>query len=367
MGGGLWEDGAKSFATDQGKPSFALKTAHQEKTYAMFRAHDKEIELDGRWISLAHALLFVVLCCGAAVYANVIVGLVCYKNAVSVAEEEAYTELLGTSNISNTIEGLKQLSLLSFDLEEQAKYSLPVFMPSYQKHAVASLYNINTSIIMGLEHIRSYDQEIQESMGCLYSTDPVRKTNCPLAGVASHLQSVNPALKERLLDSLLKIKLPLSEAIDRSLLDRYPKQWDKVTAPAIFIRDLAMESSFTKIVELSQAYVSALEEIVTELRSIIIWPPLVIVSAVFGALAFVALMVFAIFVGVKSREGRKFSPLEDGSCSALKELIRAVFFAAQKESWRQAPFVKTPSLAPAKEFARKWTNSLTTSWHTSST
>ena len=165
---GDWGEGGKSFVTDvASKPSFALKTAHQEKTYAMFRVHDAQIGADSRLISLFHILLFVLFAIISATFANVFVSLALYKNQIAVAQDEVYNELLDIQNITVTVHRLQMLSHNTLEYEARSLYTPSLLIPSYHRHVVAALFQINTRLIMGLEYIRSYDQDIRTATSCL--------------------------------------------------------------------------------------------------------------------------------------------------------------------------------------------------------
>lgn len=300
-----WGDGAKSFATDTaGKPSFALKTAHQEKTYEMFRNHDHLISNDSSRIGLMHVLLFVLLSVVAALYANIYVSFSVFKNQVSVAEEEVYTELLGMRNVTVTIQRLEMLSYSTKEHESKVLLNQNMLIPAYHRRIMATLFQINSRIIVGLEYIRSYDQSIRVATSCLYNTESNKHTtkNCPLADVAAHLKTVGPKQEKALLNALMKIKLPLSESLDRNVLDLYPAAWVSVTQPSEFVHALMKKGSFDDIFRYSNQYVKELENIIAALRKLVLWPPLVATPAVFGAVSLLILIVFAVFTGVKSSE-----------------------------------------------------------------
>ncbi|KAL8434809.1 hypothetical protein ACSSS7_002946 [Eimeria intestinalis] len=299
-----WGDGGKSFATEiAGKPAFALKTAHQEKTYEMFRKHDALIASESSQIGLMHILFFTLICTVAAVYANVYVTFGLFKNQVSVAEEEVYAELISMRNVTVTIQRLEMLSHSSREFESKALHVPEMLVPAYHRRVMTTLFQVNSRIIVGLEYIRSYDQTIRVATSCLYNSDFNKHTtnNCPLADVAAHLKSVDPLQEKALLDALMDIKLPLSEALDQHVLDKYPSAWTSVTQPAEFVHDLIKEGKFEKIEKLSEEYVQKLEAIIENLRTIVLWPPLVATPAAFGAVAFLLLLCFAIVTGIKSK------------------------------------------------------------------
>lgn len=307
-----WGDGGKSFNTDTaGKPSFALKTAHQEKTYEMFRKHDRQIDHDSRRIALFHMLIFVLISVVAVLYANVYVSFALYKNQVSVAEEEVYTELLGMRNVTVTIQRLGMLSHSTREYEGQALYNPNMLVPAYHRRVMATLFQINSRIIVGLEYIRSYDQSIRVATSCLYDTNSNKHTtkNCPLADVAAHLKVVDAKQEEALLDALMKIKLPLSESLDKNVLDLYPSAWVSVTQPSEFVQALLERGSFDDILHYSEKYVEELEKIIAVLRTKVLWPPLVATPAVFGGVSVLILIIFAIFTGVKSSESWRIPQL----------------------------------------------------------
>lgn len=300
-----WGDGVKSFATDAGgKPSFTLKTAHQEKTYEMFREHDSLINHNSRNIGLLHVALFVGLTTVACIYANVYVNFALLKNQVSVAEEEVYTELLGMQNVTVTIKRLEMLSHNTREYENKILYDPNMLLPAYHRRLMATLFQINSRIIRGLEYIRSYDQTIRVATSCLYNFDNSKYTtkNCPLADVAAHLKAVDPKQADALLKALMKVKLPLSESLDQKILELYPSAWVSVTQPSDFVHSLIGDNSFDEIIQYSQMYLEQLQEIVDALRKIIIWPPLVATPAVFGAVSACLLLLFAIFTGVNSSQ-----------------------------------------------------------------
>ncbi|XP_026191384.1 uncharacterized protein LOC34619867 [Cyclospora cayetanensis] len=296
-----WAEGAKSFATDTaGKPAFTLKTAHQEKTYEMFRKHDGSIDMDSRHIGLFHILLFVLISVIAATYANVYVSFAIYKNQVSLAEEEVYTELLGMRNVTVTIQRLEMLSHSTREYEAKALYHPNMLVPAYHRQVMAALFQINSRIIMGLEHIRSYDQSIRVATSCLYSTS--KATNdCPLADVAEHLRVVDPNQEKALLNALMTVKLPLSEALDQNVLDLYPASWTAVTQPSQFVHALIEQGRFNDVISYSEKYVGELEKIIQALRVKVLWEPLIASAAVFGAVSFSILVLFAILTGIKSK------------------------------------------------------------------
>ncbi|KAL8448647.1 hypothetical protein Emed_003648 [Eimeria media] len=232
-----WGDGGKSFATETaGKPAFALKTAHQEKTYEMFRKHDALIASESSHIGLMHVLFFVLICVVSAVYANVYVSFGLFKNRVSVAEEEVYAELLSMRNVTVTIQRLDMLSHEAREIESKALHVPEMLVPAYHRRQMTTLFQINSRIIVGLEYIRSYDQTIRVATSCLYDSSPSKPTtnNCPLADVAAHLKAVNPQQEQALLNALMTIKLPLSEALDEKVLEKYPAAWTHVMQPSEF-------------------------------------------------------------------------------------------------------------------------------------
>ncbi|KAL8431221.1 hypothetical protein Efla_000166 [Eimeria flavescens] len=298
-----WGEGGKSFAVDlAGKQALALKTAHQEKTYKMFRKHEALIAQESIQIGLMHVLAFVLLSVAAAVYANVHVSFGLYKNQVSVAEEEVYAELLGMRNVTVTIQRLEMLSHASREYQSKALYVPHLLLPAYHRQIMASLFQINTRIIVGLEHIRSYDQTIRIATSCLYEEAASRYThNCPLADVAAHVKAVDAQQEKALLKALMDIKLPLSEALDREVLERYPSSWIYVTQPSAFVHQLIGEGRFKEIEELSEKYVEELEQIVENLRTLVLWPPLVATPAVFGSVCVLLLLCFAVVTGVRSK------------------------------------------------------------------
>ena len=302
---GDWGEGAKSFATDTaGKPAFALKTAHQERTYAMFREHDGLIGADSFQISAFHAGLFVLLAVVLATYANVFVSFALFKNQVSVAQDEVYAELLGMRNITVTLHRLQMLSQNTLDYEARSLYTPSMLVPAYHRRVVSAVFHINTRLIMGLEYIRSYDQDIRTATSCITHTqDPKqqRLSNCAIEQLAANLHSISPKHEEALLQALLKTKLPLAETLDSKMLELYPSSWVAVTEPAQFIHRLTTQGAFKEILLLSNEYVDKLQQILRDLHAKDIWMPTIITTAVFGGAALCLLIIFAIVIGIKSR------------------------------------------------------------------
>ncbi|PHJ19382.1 3 5 -cyclic nucleotide phosphodiesterase domain-containing protein [Cystoisospora suis] len=327
--GPTWERGMRSTSfgmasgADSRQSYCAVKTTHQEKTYEMFRAYDKEIDKRSALICRAHIVVFAALVVLSVALFNVQMDLLAIKTRAVVSEEDVYTELMGMKNMSVTLRRVRALSNLFGSSYQRVLVQSTPLSSAYLDHDVyMQLYEIAVQIITGFESVKSYDNSIRSATRCFQQSGSGRRNStCPLREAINRLRTIDPHLSARLREAVLTIKVPLSLVLEQKILQYYPAGWPDVYDPYKFVLNLITQGRFREIFERADMYFEELNDIVNALRSIRIWPRLLQGPSLALGLLTLTLLVFVGFVEYNSAQiARAFRICQDAVAFSDEEV-----------------------------------------------
>ncbi|PFH34957.1 hypothetical protein BESB_058440 [Besnoitia besnoiti] len=300
----LWEKGTrtKSFnmtASESRQSYLTVRTTHQEKTYEMFLGYEKDIDRHSGYISRFHVLLFLALTTLSIIICNIQMGLLTAKTRVVVSEEDIYTELVGMKNMSSTLRRVRALSNLFGTTYQRVKVQTNPLTPSYlEDHVYLQLYKLAMQLIIGFEDVRTFGNSIRSATHCLnqISTSaaggPLNNSTCPLKTAIQRLKTIDPQLAGQLREAVISMKVPLALVLEQKILDLYPSAWPDVYDPYKFTLGLMSQGRFREVFERADLYFEELEQIVDVLRSIRIWPKLLLAPSLCAGLLTSAILLF---------------------------------------------------------------------------
>ncbi|CBZ54064.1 hypothetical protein NCLIV_044980 [Neospora caninum Liverpool] len=297
---------SKSFnltSCESRQSGLTVRTTHQEKTYEMFLSYERDIDRYSCYISRAHILLFLALTIFSIVICNMQMGLLTTKTQVVVSEEDIYTELVGMKNMSSTLRRIRALSNLFGTTYQRVKVQTNPLTPSYlEKQVYLQLYQVAMQLIIGFEDARTFDNSIRSATNCLNQISVSTAgtlgsgSTCPLEKAIQRLQKIKPQLAGQLREAVVTMKVPLSLVLEQKILDHYPSEWPDVYDPYKFTLLLMSQGRFREVFERADMYFEELDQIVDALRSIKIWPRLLLPPSLFISILGCALLLFIIFV-----------------------------------------------------------------------
>lgn len=284
----------------------ALKTTHQEKTYAMYHTYDDEVTSNAGRLKASHKTFFALSLCFVLISTFCEFYFISRKNMVNTAIDNLELELAATRNITTTLELTKSLATWSFNTNTRP------FVEGGKVTAVSSLvihgilFNTATLLLSKLEFLRSSELSSAASSRCVAPgyTAQGGKRRCPLKSVVEQLKSVDEEVYERVLDMIVKDRAQIAEQIYAHLLKRMPASWTEVTGPMFFV--FQTSPYYYKINSAVESYISKLKLEIDEVAKQRYWDAITWSAVVLTSLVVALIAAFTVSVAQFSRKcGRK--------------------------------------------------------------
>ncbi|KEP67176.1 UNVERIFIED_CONTAM: hypothetical protein HHA_233050 [Hammondia hammondi] len=279
----------------------ALKTTHQEKTYAMYHTYDATVTENGGKLELSHWVLFALLTITILATTSCSFYFISRKNLVMDTVDQLDQEAAAVRNVTMTLDIAEAAAQWSFSLDTRPFAEAAVITPELVFAVQGRFVGAANMILSALETLRNADLAASTSSKCVSpdQTSQGGKQPCPLKRLLSQLRQIDTGLHDAMMALVLKDRLKLTEVLTEVIVNRLPGVWEEVTGPMSFLFFTAREHETVKAAV--QTYLSKLDKLTAEVASELDWEsPMWCASATAATLS-TTLIAFLIAVAVFSR------------------------------------------------------------------
>ncbi|KFH17269.1 putative transmembrane protein [Toxoplasma gondii MAS] len=279
----------------------ALKTTHQEKTYAMYHTYDAAVTENGGKLEVSHLVMFVLLTITILATTSCSFYFISRKNLVMDTVDQLDQEAAAVRNVTMTLDIAEAAAQWSYSLDTRPFAEAAVITPELIFAVQGRFVGAANMILSALETLRNADLAASTSSKCVSpdQTSQGGKQPCPLKKLLSQLRQIDTGLHDAMMAVVLKDRLKLTEVLNEVIVNRLPGAWEEVTGPMSFIFFTAREHD--KVKAAVQTYLSKLDKLTADLASELDWEsPMWCASATAATLS-LALIAFLIAVAVFSR------------------------------------------------------------------
>ncbi|KFG51280.1 putative transmembrane protein [Toxoplasma gondii RUB] len=279
----------------------ALKTTHQEKTYAMYHTYDAAVTENGGKLEVSHLVMFVLLTITILATTSCSFYFISRKNLVMDTVDQLDQEAAAVRNVTMTLDIAEAAAQWSYSLDTRPFAEAAVITPELIFAVQGRFVGAANMILSALETLRNADLAASTSSKCVSpdQTSQGGKQPCPLKKLLSQLRQIDTGLHDAMMAVVLKDRLKLTEVLNEVIVNRLPGAWEEVTGPMSFLFFTAREHD--KVKAAVQTYLSKLDKLTADLASELDWEsPMWCASATAATLS-LTLIAFLIAVAVFSR------------------------------------------------------------------
>ncbi|EPT28805.1 putative transmembrane protein [Toxoplasma gondii TgCatPRC2] len=279
----------------------ALKTTHQEKTYAMYHTYDAAVTENGGKLEVSHLVMFVLLTITILATTSCSFYFISRKNLVMDTVDQLDQEAAAVRNVTMTLDIAEAAAQWSYSLDTRPFAEAAVITPELIFAVQGRFVGAANMILSALETLRNADLAASTSSKCVSpdQTSQGGKQPCPLKKLLSQLRQIDTGLHDAMMAVVLKDRLKLTEVLNEVIVNRLPGAWEEVTGPMSFLFFTAREHD--KVKAAVQTYLSKLDKLTADVASELDWEsPMWCASATAATLS-LTLIAFLIAVAVFSR------------------------------------------------------------------
>ncbi|CBZ53500.1 conserved hypothetical protein [Neospora caninum Liverpool] len=278
----------------------ALKTTHQEKTYAMYHTYADAVTENGGRLETAHWVSFILLLVAILITTSSSFYFIARKNLVMDTLGQLDQEAAAVRNITMKLDVAEATAQWSFSVDTRPFAEAAVITPELVFAVQTRFVRGANTILSALEILRSADLAASTSSKCVSpdQTSQGGKQPCPLKTLLSQLRRIDTKFYNTMMAMVLEDRLHLTEVLNAVIVNRLPGTWPEVTGPMSFLFFTAREHA--KVKAAVQSYLTKLNNLTADVANewkweIPIWcagaTAVVLSSALVGFL--IAIIVFA--------------------------------------------------------------------------